>query len=119
MLSPTDFSSHSIEFPWGRRVRHYLARSWIRSAGDFSLATAEHLPACPAPPWASCSQLLWNGEAWAACRLIAQRTEYIPNNAFGRITSTMGYNAGSGGGQEQSQFGYPARLIEFGLKLYW
>jgi hypothetical protein len=47
-----------------------------------------------------------------------------PNNnpassAFGRITSTAGYNEGSGGGQEQSQFGYPARLIEFGLKLYW
>jgi hypothetical protein len=47
-----------------------------------------------------------------------------PNNnpassAFGRITSTAGYNEGSGGGQEQSQYGYGARLIEFGLKLYW
>jgi hypothetical protein len=46
----------------------------------------------------------------------------IPNNnpassAFGQITSTWGYNAGSGGGQEQAQFGYPNRIIEFGLKI--
>jgi len=49
----------------------------------------------------------------------------LPNNnvaagsAFGQITSTAGYNEGSGGGQEQAQFGYPARIMEFGLKIYW
>lgn len=53
------------------------------------------------------------------------RTHFDPPNnnpassAFGRITSTAGYGGGSGGGQEQSQFGYPARLMEFGLKLSW
>lgn len=41
------------------------------------------------------------------------------SSAFGRIFSTMGYDNGNGGGQDQSAYGVPARLIEFGLKLYW
>jgi hypothetical protein len=47
-----------------------------------------------------------------------------PNNnpassVFGRITSTRGYGGGAGGGNEQSIFGVPARVMQFALKLHW
>ena len=47
-----------------------------------------------------------------------------PNNnpvssAFGLISSTKGYGGGAGGGNEQSIFGVPARVMQFALKLHW
>jgi len=39
----------------------------------------------------------------------------VTSGAFGRITSTKG----AGAGYEQGQFGYPARVMQAALKLYW
>jgi len=39
----------------------------------------------------------------------------FPGSGFGRITSTWG----GGTGFEASDFGYPARVMQAALKLYW